>query len=101
MKPKVNRQPLRSGATTANCAGGPHVITLIARARPLAAPGMPSSPVLHWISSPWPHERRPRPDFALYAPLRAEQIRSNTSRASAIDSNEGCGFPPTLDPLPE
>jgi len=29
------------------------------------------------------------PDFTLYAPLRAEQIRSNTSRASAIDSKDG------------
>ena len=54
---------------------------------------------------PRPKERGPRkkaaPDFTLYAPLRAEQIRSNTSRASAIDSKEGCGFRPTLDPLPE
>jgi len=46
------------------------------------------------------HERRPRPYSLLYAPLRAEQIRSNTSRASAIDSKDGCGFRPALDPLP-
>jgi hypothetical protein len=54
---------------------------------------------------PLPEERGPRkkaaPDFTLYAPLRAEQTRSNTSRASAIDSKDGCGFRPALDPLPE
>ena len=45
--------------------------------------------------------KKAAPDFTLYAPLRAEQIRSNTSRASAIDSKDGCGFRPALDPLPE
>ena len=52
-----------------------------------------------------PEERGPRKkaalDFTLYASLRTEQIRSNTSRASAIDSKDGCGFRPALDPLPE
>jgi RNA polymerase sigma-70 factor (ECF subfamily) len=45
--------------------------------------------------------KKAAPDFTLYAPLRAEQIRSNTPRASAIDSKDGCGLRPTLDPLPE
>jgi hypothetical protein len=36
------------------------------------------------------------PDFTLYAPFWAEQIRSNTSRASAIDSKDGGGFLPDM-----
>jgi hypothetical protein len=53
------------------------------------------------------HAKRARPTkegrarFHALRPLRAEQIRSNTSRASAIDSKDGCGFRPALDPLPE
>jgi hypothetical protein len=45
--------------------------------------------------------KKAAPDFTLYTPLRAEQIRSNTSRESAIDSKDGCAFRPALDPLPE
>jgi len=49
-------------------------------------------------------ERGPKlqaaPGFTIQSLLRAKQICSNTSRASAMESKDGCGSRPTLEPLP-
>src|SRR6185369_10060947 len=90
-----SREPVRQGR---RCFGQPPAMACARCSISFDSSAIRTCPPFRKSAAP---ERRPRPDFTLYAPLRAEQIRSNTSRASAIDSKDGCGFRPALDPLPE